>query len=150
MLDSIEQARARIEARIAARKAAGLPEPRYEKPAGERIIPRTPRPDDKPGPTSSSSRASGKPGPPVAFEKWLITKLGAPCLFDGTTTALERLSLARYEIRRQGIQQATAGSRNGLRETWAQLFERMYGEPLEPVARDPITEPGSGNDAPRN
>ncbi len=68
-------------------------------------------------------------GPTVVVEEWIKDRLREPTLFDGVTTADERRERVRELIQRRELHLAVAGKRNGEQcETWADLFQRVYGE----------------------
>lgn len=61
-------------------------------------------------------------------ELWIADRLGEVGLFVGVTDAEERRERVRRIIRDKGVQEHTAGrAPNGLYETWAALFRRVYG-----------------------
>ena len=67
-------------------------------------------------------------------EAWIIRRLGEPGLFAGVTTADERRERVRALIERRQLRLAIAGRNpQGKPETWAALFARVYGRPLEAV-----------------
>lgn len=67
----------------------------------------------------------------VATETWICRRLQAPDLFAGVTTPDERRERVRAEILGRDLQHAIAGRRTGQSpETWAELFQRIYGLPL--------------------
>lgn len=68
--------------------------------------------------------------PTVTEEAWLAKKLGLRHrLFEGVTTPEIRRERVRAAIVEIGGE-VRAGSRNGVPETWARLFERLYGVAL--------------------
>lgn len=69
-------------------------------------------------------------GPTVQVESWICDRLRKD-LFCGLTTAEERRERLRAEILERDMAEAVAGRRKGQTcESWAELFERIYGEPL--------------------
>ena len=69
--------------------------------------------------------------PGMRAEAWLRDRLHAPDLFAGVTTADERRERVRRAILENGLARecATHTQARG-RETWAELFARVYGQPL--------------------
>lgn len=63
-------------------------------------------------------------------ELWMAKQLGNPALFSGVCDDVVRKNRIRLEILRRGLDQTMAGNRNGKSETWAQVFARVYQEPL--------------------
>lgn len=61
---------------------------------------------------------------------WIAHKLGAPDLFCGVTDAPARRARVRARILALDVADAVIGKRDGVPETWAQFFERQFGEPL--------------------
>lgn len=71
--------------------------------------------------------------PTVQVESRIAYRLREPTLFDGITTAEERRERVRQLIERRQLHMAIAGrSPSGKTETWAELFARVYGEPVTP------------------
>ncbi len=71
------------------------------------------------------------PGPTVQVEAWILSRLGARNLFDGVTTPDDRRERLRAYLVNRQMQDAIAGRRKGQTcESWSDLFERLYGEPL--------------------
>jgi hypothetical protein len=71
-------------------------------------------------------------GPAVAVEEWIVQRLREPTLFDGVTTADERKQRVRAAILGRDAAAAIAGKRpDASCETWTDLFQRVYGEPLQ-------------------
>lgn len=67
-------------------------------------------------------------------ETWIARRLGEPGLFAGVTTADERRERVRELIVSRQLHLAIAGRNpQGKPETWAALFARVYGRPLEAV-----------------
>lgn len=66
-------------------------------------------------------------------EIWFATQLRRHgiTIFDGLTTLEQRKERARAGIIEKGIASTAIGKREGKRETFATVFERLYGEPLE-------------------
>lgn len=74
-------------------------------------------------------------GPTIATETWIARRLRRPDLFAGVTTPDERRERVRAAILDGRMSEGIAGRRQGHEcETWRQLFERIYSQPLE--ARD--------------
>lgn len=73
--------------------------------------------------------------PAVAVEDWICRRLRLD-LFAGTTTPDERRERLRREILERDLAEAIAGKRKGHpAETWRDIFERVYGQPLEAAER---------------
>lgn len=72
-------------------------------------------------------------GPNAVVEAWMAYRLGLPPSWDGgITTREERRERIRRAIVGEGRQFAIAGKRPGKpAETWEQLFQRVYGQPLD-------------------
>lgn len=67
----------------------------------------------------------------VRVEHWIENRLGISGLYADAATAEARQARVRALILTRGIEFAVAGrpdSRNT--ETWSELYERVYGEPL--------------------
>jgi hypothetical protein len=66
-------------------------------------------------------------------EAWLTRRLreqtGADA-FQGTTDVSIRKDRIRQAIADHGLRSVVIGSHQGKPETWASIFERLYGEPL--------------------
>jgi hypothetical protein len=74
-------------------------------------------------------------GPKVVVEAWMAQRLGLPLGWDGgVTTREDRREAIRQEILGRNLGGIVAGKRRGepKPKTWAQLFERVYSEPLQP------------------
>lgn len=68
--------------------------------------------------------------PSVQVEAWICDRLRKD-LFAGLTTPEERRERLRREIVERDMAHAVAGKRKGQTcESWSELFERIYGEPL--------------------
>lgn len=68
--------------------------------------------------------------PSVQVEAWICDRLRKD-LFAGLTTPEERRERLRNEIIDRCMCDAIAGRRKGQTcESWSELFERLYGEPL--------------------
>lgn len=77
------------------------------------------------------SRDRYHPEPSLEFEQWLTVRLLRSLLFTGITTADERRELLRRHLLDHDLELAIAGrAEGGKAETWAELFERAYGQPL--------------------
>jgi hypothetical protein len=73
-------------------------------------------------------------GPTIATEVWISRRLLRPDLFAGVTDQAERRERVRRVILDGDMAEAIAGKRrDAAYETWAELFERVYGEPLVPA-----------------
>jgi hypothetical protein len=71
------------------------------------------------------------PGPTIATETWIARRLQRPDLFAGVTTPDERRERVRQAIVDGRMAMAVAGKRAGQSaETWREVFERVYGQPL--------------------
>lgn len=67
-------------------------------------------------------------------EQWLASRLRMPKSWDaGVTTAEQRRERIRAAILEKNLQDERAGWRNGYPETWAQLFQRVFRQPLQPM-----------------
>jgi hypothetical protein len=72
-------------------------------------------------------------GPTIATEVWISRRLMRPDLFAGVTDQADRRELVRRVILDGDMAEAIAGKRRDAAcETWAELFERVYGDPLVP------------------
>ena len=84
----------------------------------------------------TSAVASAKLGDPAFrrydIEAWFIAKLGAHGrhIEDGASDYDSRKARIRTVIQTLDMGQAHIGSKDGQPETFAQFFERFYGEPL--------------------
>lgn len=68
--------------------------------------------------------------PSVQVEAWICSRLKLG-LFDGITTPEQRRERVRKEILGRCLADAVAGRRKGQPcETWADVFQRVYGQPL--------------------
>jgi hypothetical protein len=71
------------------------------------------------------------PGPTIATEAWIARRLQRPDLLAGVTTPDERRERVRQAIVDGRMAMAVAGKRAGQpAETWREVFERVYGQPL--------------------
>jgi hypothetical protein len=69
--------------------------------------------------------------PTIATEVWISRRLRRPDLFAGVTDPDARRERVRRVILDGEMAEAVAGKRKDAAcETWAELFERVYGEPL--------------------
>ena len=81
--------------------------------------------------------------PSIDNEVWLLERLRSHCAFagdpfDGTTEPHERRERFRKAILAGMLQTVVCGGlRAGKPETYAQVFERLYGEPLESSPKKP-------------
>jgi hypothetical protein len=67
-------------------------------------------------------------------EQWIASRLQMPRSWDsGVTTAEQRRERIRAAILERNLQDERAGWRNGNPETWAQLFRRVFRQPLQPM-----------------
>lgn len=75
---------------------------------------------------------SGERWPSITVEIWLAKRLGDRTVFEGATTAEERRERIRQRIVADGRQDEIAGKRaaDGVEETFAELFARLWGVPL--------------------
>ena len=111
-------------------KSGGIGLKRVESPLG--LNPST-LPD---GPTPQAELFSTRyepmpPGPTIAVESWIARRLRRADLFAGVTTPDERRERVRRAILDGRLEMAVAGKRAGQAcETWREVFERVYGEPL--------------------
>ena len=72
-------------------------------------------------------------GARVVVEAWMAQRLGLPMSWDaGVTTCEDRREKIRAAILAKGLANDVAGKRpNKTPETWAQLFQRVYGRQLD-------------------
>jgi hypothetical protein len=69
--------------------------------------------------------------PSVFVEAWIAHRMGRRDLFCGVTTPDDRREILRRAITETGLADRPVGMRrDGTQETWAQMFERLYGCPL--------------------
>jgi hypothetical protein len=70
--------------------------------------------------------------PTIETEGWVARALGDPNLFAvGLTDGKRRAALVRARIVALGWGDGVAGTRpDGRRQTWSELFQSLYGEPL--------------------
>ena len=67
----------------------------------------------------------------VIAEMWLARRLRLPLSWAaGVTTREMRRDRIRAAILERGLADATAGNAKGRPETWAQVFQRIYRQPL--------------------
>lgn len=66
----------------------------------------------------------------IATEQWICRRLRRD-IFAGVTTPDERRERIRTEILTREMQLAIAGKVGKTPLTWAELFQRTYGMPLE-------------------
>ena len=70
----------------------------------------------------------------VIVELWLARRLGLPLSWAaGVTTRDQRRDKIRAAIVDRNLADAVAGSAKGKPETWAQLFQRVYRQPINPM-----------------
>ena len=77
----------------------------------------------------------------VIAEQWLARRLQMPRDWDaGVTTTSERRERIRLAILKKNLQHERAGWRSGHPETWAQLYQRLFRQPVEPaeILRDAV------------
>ena len=68
----------------------------------------------------------------VIAELWLARRLGLPLSWAGGVTTREmRRDRIRAEILERGLADAIAGNAKGRPETWAEVFQRIYRQPLQ-------------------
>ena len=81
----------------------------------------------------------------VEPEDWMANKLGMPELFAvGVTDKPKRRELLREAILRRCLNYQTAGRNpEGKTETWAELFERVFEQPLDPTGSEGQTIPAA-------
>lgn len=71
----------------------------------------------------------------VISELWLARRANRPHLFAiGTTTRTQRMELTRRAIQSQQLAGMQCGMQGAHRITFAEAFERLYGEPLEAIS----------------
>jgi hypothetical protein len=72
-------------------------------------------------------------------EMWLAERLGelGVRVFDGLTDRAQRIERFRAAIETVGSHVIAGRRRDGKPETYAQVFERLYAEPLAPVPTPP-------------
>lgn len=72
-------------------------------------------------------------GPKPAVEYWIARRLGLSLSWDGGITSTEeRRERIRRAILDRSLQSVVSGKRPGhATETWAETFERVYGEALQ-------------------
>lgn len=71
--------------------------------------------------------------PSPRVELWICRALSARTLLDGLTTAEERRERVRHAILDGGLVNEWAlNTRERGLESWAQVFARVYGQPLIP------------------
>lgn len=85
------------------------------------------------------------PAPSISEEVWLCKRLGKIDLFDGTITVADRRERLRAWLLTHHYGDAFVGRRGGREETWRELFERMYGEPLSPLHDDSTNQTTRGD-----
>jgi len=77
--------------------------------------------------------------PKIDHEIWLLERIrehgGRLDAFDGDSDVPERCRRMRAAILASSLQAVVAGNRGGKTETYAQAFERLYGEPLDVTAK---------------
>jgi hypothetical protein len=70
----------------------------------------------------------------VIVELWLARRLGLPLSWAaGVTTRDQRRDKIRAAILDRNLADAVAGNAKGKPETWAQLFQRVYRQPINPM-----------------
>lgn len=70
----------------------------------------------------------------VIVELWLARRLGLPLNWAaGVTTRDQRRETIRAAILDRNLADAVAGNAKGKPETWAQLFQRVYRQPINPM-----------------
>lgn len=74
----------------------------------------------------------------LVIEIWMARKLGMPLCWDaGITTNEDRRERIRAAILQQQRQGSIAGRQAGQPcETWAQLFQRVYGQSINPTGKE--------------
>lgn len=85
-----------------------------------------------PGPDLFKAPSGPMPaGPKIDVEVWISRRLLRSDLFAGVTTPEERRERVRRAIVDGELEEAIAGKRKDAScETWSQLFERVYGQPV--------------------
>ena len=73
----------------------------------------------------------------LEFEAWTARRLGKLELLAGATDAAERRERVRQTLLPIGPIVVGHRPSGGPAETWSSLFERIYGEPLQPAGRAP-------------
>ena len=69
----------------------------------------------------------------VIAEQWLARRLSLALAWDGgVTSAQQRCETVRRAIVERSIGAERAGYRRGQPQTWAQVFQRTYQQPLQP------------------
>jgi hypothetical protein len=70
----------------------------------------------------------------VIVELWLARRLGLPLSWAaGVTTRDQRRDKIRAAILDRNLADAVVGNAKGKPETWAQLFQRVYRQPINPM-----------------
>lgn len=69
-------------------------------------------------------------GPSLTEQVWIEKKLGRPGLLDGKTNNVIFRDRLRAYLLSHELGSAPAGKKGGADESWAQLFARLYSEPL--------------------
>ena len=64
------------------------------------------------------------------LEAWICKKLGLRDLFAGTTTTDTRRDRLKVVLTERGLADSHAGSFDGKRISWRQIFTRLYGGSL--------------------
>lgn len=74
----------------------------------------------------------------LVVEAWMARKLGLSLGWDGgITTSEDRRERIRAAILQQQRQGSIAGRQTGQPcETWAQLFQRVYGQSINPTGKE--------------
>ena len=84
----------------------------------------------------SPSRARVTDPPSPLQELRICKKLAlSPAFFSGLTTLAERAERLRRVIVEKGVQRIPAF--RGSDETWAEAFQRWYGEPISQPTQEP-------------
>jgi hypothetical protein len=80
-------------------------------------------------------------GDKLVVEAWMARRLGMPMSWDGgVTTREDRRERIRAAIVSSGREMAIAGRAAGKScETWAQLFQRVYGQPVNQQPKERTT-----------
>ena len=68
--------------------------------------------------------------PSLEQEAWIVRALRNPALFCGITTAEIRKQRLRSYLVDNNLADKRAGHRNGQPESWSEVFERLFLEPL--------------------